>query len=108
MKGDLSRAVFDERRFARVVAQQGRLHYNYDFDIGEESYTRPVVLSITPLSFVAARRSNPRFVAALRHSYEFNPQWSVQFSGMYFRSALSSNTGAYQAYALLFGLTRRF
>jgi len=32
MKGDLSRAVFDERRFARVVAQQGRLQLDADWN----------------------------------------------------------------------------
>ncbi|MDB5092554.1 MAG: hypothetical protein JWO85_655 [Candidatus Eremiobacteraeota bacterium] len=32
MKGDVSRAVFDERRFSRVVAQQGRMQLDADWN----------------------------------------------------------------------------
>lgn len=111
---DLFHGYFSPKRFiansgvVNLRGQQGRLHYNYDFDIGQESYTRPVVLSITPFSFVAQRRSSPRFMAQLRHSYELNRQWSFQASVLFYRSALSSGTGSYKAYGILFGLTRNF
>lgn len=111
---DLFHGYFSPKRFianTALVNLQGRkggFHFNYDLNVGEETYTRPVVTSTVPLSFVVQRRSGPRFVALLRNSYEFNPRWSLQFSFLLYRSALSSGTGAYQAHAFLFGLTRRF
>jgi hypothetical protein len=111
---DLFHGYFSPKRFVAHTAllnlkgKKGRFHYDYDFSFGEETYTRPVVISGLPLSFVTRRRSDPRFVALLRNSYEFDPQWSLQFSFLLYRSALSSGTGAYQAHAFLFGLTHRF
>lgn len=111
---DLFHGYFSPKRFIANTAlinlqgRKGHLHYDYDLDVGKETYTRPVLITAAPLSFVAQRRSSPRFIALLRNSYEFNPHWSFQFSFLLYRSALSSGTGAYQAYAFLFGLTRRF
>ncbi len=111
---DLFHGYFSPKRFVANTAlvnfkgQKGRFHYDYDLNFGEETYTRPVLISSLPLSFVTQRHSSPRFVALLRNSYEFDPQWSLQFSFLLYRSALSSGTGAYQANAVLFGLTRRF
>lgn len=111
---DLFHGYFSPKRFIAHTAllnfkgQKGRFHYDYDINAGEETYTRPVLTSTLPLSFVTQRRSSPRFVALLRNSYEFDPQWSLQFSFLVYRSALSSSTGAYQAHAFLFGLTHRF
>jgi hypothetical protein len=111
---DLFHGYFSPKRFiantglVNIRGHKSHLHYDYDFDVGQETYTRPVLLSTAPLSFVAQRRSSPRFIATLRNSYEVNPHWSFQFSMLFFRSALSGGTGAYQAYAFLFGLTRRF
>jgi tetratricopeptide (TPR) repeat protein len=111
---DLFHGYFSPKRFIANTAlvnfkgRKGRFHYDYDLNVGEETYTRPVLISTLPFSFVTQRRSGPRFVAFLRNSYEFNPYWSLQFSFLLYRSALSSGTGAYQAHALLFGLTRHF
>jgi Flp pilus assembly protein TadD len=111
---DLFHGYFSPKRFISHTAlvnfkgQKGRFHYDYDLNVGEETYTRPVLNSTLPLSFVTQRRSGPRFLALLRNSYEFNSGWSLQFSFLLYRSALSSGTGAYQAHAFLFGLTRRF
>jgi Flp pilus assembly protein TadD len=111
---DLFHGYFSPKRFIAHTAlvnfkgQKGRFHSDYDLNVGEETYTRPVLISTLPLSFVTQRRSGPRFVALLRNSYEFDPSWSLQFSFLLYRSALSSGTGAYQAHAFLFGLTRRF
>jgi len=111
---DLFHGYFSPKRFISHTAlvnfkgQKGRFHYDYDLNVGEETYTRPVLTSTLPLSFVTQRRSSPRFLALLRNSYEFDDQWSLQFSFLLYRSALSSGTGAYQAHAFLFGLTRRF
>jgi hypothetical protein len=111
---DLFHGYFSPKRFVAHSAllnfkgKKGHFHYDYDFSFGEETYTRPVVTSRLPFSFVTRRRSDPRFVVLLRNSYEFDPQWSLQFSLLLYRSALSSGTGAYQAHAFLFGLTHRF
>jgi tetratricopeptide (TPR) repeat protein len=111
---DLFHGYFSPKRFLANTAlinlegRRGRLHYDYDFDIGEETYTRPVLISTVPLAFVAQRRSSARFISTLRNSYQLNSRWSFQFSFVLYRSALSSSTGAYQAYAFLFGLSRRF
>jgi tetratricopeptide (TPR) repeat protein len=111
---DLFHGYFSPKRFIAHTAlvnfkgQKGRFHYDYDLNVGEETYTRPVLISTLPLSFVMQRRSSPRFLALLRNSYEFDPSWSFQFSFLLYRSALSSGTGAYQAHAFLFGLTHRF
>jgi tetratricopeptide (TPR) repeat protein len=111
---DLFHGYFSPKRFVshtglvNFKGQKGRFHYDYDLNVGEETYTRPVLNSTLPLSFVTERRSGPRFLALLRNSYEFDPHWSLQFSFLLYRSALSSGTGAYQAHAFLFGLTRRF
>lgn len=111
---DLFHGYFSPKRFIAHTAlvnfkgQKGGFHYDYDLDVGAETYTRPVLLATTPLSFVIQRRTSPRFIALLRNSYEFNPQWSLQFSVLLYRSALSSGTGAYQAHAFLFGLNHRF
>jgi len=111
---DLFHGYFSPKRFISNTAlvnfkgQKGGFHYDYDLNVGEETYTRPVLLGTLPLSFVTERHSGPRFLALLRNSYEFNPHWSLQFSFLLYRSALSSGTGAYQAHAFLFGLTRRF
>ena len=88
--------------------RKARFHYDYDFVFGQEAYTRPVISSQVPLAFVLQRRSNSRFVATLRNSYDLNQKWRFQFSALFYHSALSSTTGAYDAHAFLFGVTRRF
>ncbi|MFY9527343.1 MAG: tetratricopeptide repeat protein [Candidatus Acidiferrales bacterium] len=90
------------------AGRKGRFRFDYDFDLGQEGYTRPVILSVTPLKFADQRRSSPRIQLTLRNSYELTPGWSLQASYLFFRSAMSSGTGAYRAQAVLFGLTRHF
>ncbi|MGH9395769.1 MAG: tetratricopeptide repeat protein [Terriglobia bacterium] len=113
-KLDLFHGYFNPKRYiansglVNFQGHKGRFHYDYDFSLGEETYTRPVIRALKPLSFVAQRRSNPRFIATFRNSYDLNQHWSFQFSVLFYHSALSSTTGAYQAHAFLFGLTRRF
>lgn len=113
-KLDLFNGYFNPKRYiassglVNFQGHKGRFHYDYDFNIGQETYTRPVILVLSPLSFVAQRRSSPRFIATFSNSYELNTHWSFQFSALFYRSALSTGTGAYQAHAFLFGFTRRF
>ncbi len=111
---DFFNGYFDPKRYiansavVRLRGQRGRFHIDYDFDAGQETYTRPVIQTVKPLTYLVQRGSNPRFIATLRNTYQLSPQLSLQFSGLFFRSALSTGTGAYQAYAFLFGLTRQF
>lgn len=111
---DLFNGYFDPKRYisnsavVKLRGQRGRFHFDYDFDVGQETYTRPVIQTVKPLTYLVQRASNPRFIATLRNTYQLSPQLSLQFSGLFFRSALSTGTGAYQAYAFLFGITRQF
>jgi tetratricopeptide (TPR) repeat protein len=111
---DLFHGYFSPKRFIANTAlvnlqgHKGGFHFDYDLNAGAEMYTRPVVTSTLPFTFDVRRRSGPRFLGSFRNSYEFNPRWSVQFSFLLYRSALSSGSGAYNAHAFLFGLTRHF
>jgi hypothetical protein len=113
-KIDLFHGYFSPKRYMansallNLAGSKGRFHFDYDFDLGQETYTRPVILSATPLKFADQRHSSPRVLLTLRNSYELTPGWSLQASYLFFRSALSSGTGAYRAQAVLFGLTRYF
>lgn len=110
----LFHGYFSPKRFIansallNFAGRKGRFRFDYDFDLGQEAYTRPVILSATPLRFADQRRSSPRILLTLRNSYELTPGWSLQASYLFFRSAMSSGTGAYRAQAVLFGLTRHF
>ena len=79
-----------------------------DLQAGQETYSRPLLAGTTPVTFVIDRHSSGRFLALLRNSYDLSHHWSVQFSFLFFRSALSTETGSYHAEAGLFGLTRSF
>ncbi len=114
VKPNLFDGYFSPKRY---IANSGEItlhghkaafHYNYDFLAGQETYTSLVVTSQTPLVYAAKRDSHFRFVATLKNSYDFNQKWRIEGSMLFYHSALSSTTGAYQAHAFLFAVNRRF
>lgn len=114
VKPNLFDGYFSPKRY---IANSGQLtlhghkaafHYNYDFLVGQETYSSPVMTSQTPLVYALKRDSHFRFVATLKNSYDFNQRWRIEGSMLFYHSALSSTTGAYQAHAFLFAVNRRF
>ena len=91
-----------------LYGHKAGFRYNYDFLVGRESYGSPLITSQTPLAYAMKRDSHFRFVATLKNSYDFNQHWRFEASMLFYHSALSSTTGAYQAHAFLFAVNRRF
>lgn len=113
-KPDLFHGYFSPKRFiahngiVNVSGRKGRLRIDYDFALGRETYTRPVITNPTPLTFVLQRRSSLRGYIEARNSFDLNRNLALNFSFLSFHTALSSGSGSFNANAFLFGITRRF
>ena len=111
---DLFHGYFSPKRFVSqsgilgITGHKGRLRFDYELAVGNESYGRPVAASSAPLVFSAIRSSNIRVLLQARNSLDLGKNYSLQFSFLSFHTALSSGSGSYNANAIFFGLGKRF